>query len=398
MRISTLTMYNLSVSSMNQQQAAFNKVSQQIASGKRVVSLADDPQALTQALGVRQAQALGEQYASARVGVENALAQEENALNSVTDIYSRAKTLLVQASSESLADADRSAIASELTGLYDALLGVANTRNADGRYLFGGYQDDTAPFIKDAGGAVQFVGSKQVREQQVDGNRRMAMGHNGAEVFSRVHGSAGYGVEAAMENQGAARFGTITINNPDHANFGQAYSIEFVEQAGELGYSVNGGAVQAYQQPMQIALDGIELELSGTPVAGDRFNVAPGDALNTNMFTTFERAIAVLNQPSNTESARATRANQLRSGLQQLDHGLDNVLTTRAEVGARLNELETLEVMGGTRKLSQAQTLSDLVDLNYAEASAEYSLRIVGLQAAQKSFMSIQDMSLFKLL
>ncbi|RUO56782.1 MULTISPECIES: flagellar hook-associated protein FlgL [Pseudidiomarina] len=398
MRISTPTMYNLNVSSMNRQQAEFSQISQQIASGKRVVNIADDPQAMTQAVNIRQSKAVTEQYAEARVGVRNSLAQEENVLNTVSDVYARAKTLLVQASSDTLADPDRAAVASELKGLYESLQGLANTRDGNGRYLFGGYQDDTAPFIKNGAGTVDYVGNTNVREQQIDGDRRMAIGHSGQDVFLNVHNSANYGVQADAANQGALRFDNVNIIDPNDPNFGQQYDITFEENAGQLQYRVNGGAAIDYNDPMKIPLDGIELEVNGVPVAGDQLTVARGADLNTNIFRTFEQAIAVLDQPAATDNQKANRANQIRSAMQQFDNSLDNVLTTRAEVGARLNELDGLDTIGGNRELAYEQALSDLVDLNYVEASAEYSLRIVGLQAAQKTFVSMKEMSLFKFL
>lgn len=398
MRISTPTMYNLNVSSMNRQQAEFSQISQQIASGKRVVNIADDPQAMTQAVNIRQSKAVTEQYAEARVGVRNSLAQEENVLNTVSDVYARAKTLLVQASSDTLADPDRAAVASELKGLYESLQGLANTRDGNGRYLFGGYQDDTAPFIRNAAGTVDYVGNTNVREQQIDGDRRMAIGHSGQDVFLNVHNSADYGVQADAANQGSLRFDNVNIIDPNDPNFGQQYDITFEENAGQLQYRVNGGVAIDYDDPMKIPLDGIELEVNGVPAAGDQLTVARGADLNTNIFRTFEQAIAVLDQPATTDTQKANRANQIRSAMQQLDNSLDNVLTTRAEVGARLNELDGLDTIGGNRKLAYEQALSDLVDLNYVEASAEYSLRIVGLQAAQKTFVSMKEMSLFKFL
>ena len=45
--------------------------------------------------------------------------------------------------------------------------------------------------------------------------------------------------------------------------------------------------------------------------------------------------------------------------------------------------------------LNYDQTLSDLVDLDYAEAISEYSLRQIGMQAAQKAFVDIKGLSLF---
>ena len=81
--------------------------------------------------------------------------------------------------------------------------------------------------------------------------------------------------------------------------------------------------------------------------------------------------------------------------MRELDNSLDNVLTRRASVGARLNELDLVDTVSGNRMLNYDQTMSDLVDLDYAEAVAEYSLRQVGLQAAQRAFVDVQGMSLF---
>ena len=84
--------------------------------------------------------------------------------------------------------------------------------------------------------------------------------------------------------------------------------------------------------------------------------------------------------------------------MREFDNGMDNVLTTRAEVGARLNELDALDTIGGNRTLAYEQTLSDLVDLDYVEAASQYSVRMVGLQAAQKAFVDMKDLSLFNFL
>ncbi|CUA88580.1 flagellar hook-associated protein FlgL [Pseudidiomarina woesei] len=398
MRISTLTMYNQNVSSMNRQQTEFMKIGQQIASGKRIVNISDDPQAMTQAINISQSKSVSNQFNDARVGVRNSLSQEESVLNTVNDVYSRAKTLMVQASSDTLSDADRASVSSELRGLYESLIGLGNTRDGNGRYLFGGYQDDTAPFVRDANGDVSYVGNTEVREQQVDGERRMAVGHSGDKIFRSVHSSAGYLADAGLNNQGTLQFGGINIVDSNHPDFGQAYDIEFADNAGQMQYRVNGGAWADYSNPTNVALGGIEVELEGTPADGDTLRVARGQDNNMDIFRTFEKALAVLDNPATTDAEKAQRTNTLRTVMRELDNGMDNVLTTRAEVGARLNELDALDTIGGNRTLAYEQALSDLVDLDYVEAASQYSVRMVGLQAAQKAFVDMKDMSLFNFL
>jgi flagellar hook-associated protein 3 FlgL len=81
--------------------------------------------------------------------------------------------------------------------------------------------------------------------------------------------------------------------------------------------------------------------------------------------------------------------------MRELDNSLDNILSERASFGAKLNELDLVDLVGGNRDLNYDQTLSDLVDLDYGEAVTDYSLKQVGLQAAQKAFVDIQGLSLF---
>ncbi|NGO91018.1 MAG: flagellar hook-associated protein 3, partial [Halomonas sp.] len=168
MRISTVTMFEQSTASLNRQQSDFLKVSQQIASGRRVVNPSDDPQAASRAVGVDQSKAITEQYADARISARNSLSQTESILNSISDAVISAKTLLVQASSDTLSDVDRESIASELKGIYETLIGQANATDGNGRYIFGGYKDNAPPFVKSADGSVEYVGDSNGREQRVD--------------------------------------------------------------------------------------------------------------------------------------------------------------------------------------------------------------------------------------
>ena len=304
MRISTVTMFEQSTASMNRQQSDFLKVSQQIASGRRVVNPSDDPQAASRAVGVDQSIAITEQYADARVSARNSLSQTESILNSVSDAVTSAKTLLIQASSDALSDADRESIASELEGVYETLIGQANATDGNGRYLFGGYKDDAPPFSKDGDDKIQYQGDSNVRQQRVDASRLMPVGENGESIFS-----------------------------PNGAD--------------------------------------------------------------SSLFSTMENAIDVLKAPAETEEQKTNLHDTLKASMNELDDGLDNVLTVRASAGARLNELDVIDAVSSNRIMNYTQTLSDLVDLDYAEAISEYSLRQVGLQASQKAFVDIKGMSLF---
>ncbi|MDI5987308.1 flagellar hook-associated protein FlgL [Halomonas sp. M4R5S39] len=400
MRISTVTMFDQSVSSMNRQQGEFMKVGQQIASGRRVVNPSDDPQAASRAVGVSQAQAVTQQYADARVSARNALAQSESVLNSVSNAITGGKTLLVQAASDTLSDADRQSVASELRGIYETLIGQANATDGNGRYLFGGYKDDSPPFIRDGDGKVEYIGDQSTRAQRIDASRLMPVADNGARIFQSVASGAGYIAEAG-DNAGNVTFKGPQVTDPADPDFGETYTLTFDEDGGgnpTFEVTAADGSVAAdgaYVAGQPIAFGGLSLTLDGTPAPGDEIRVGQAEAMNSDLFVSFEKALAVLETPTTTPAEKAELRNTLNTVMRELDNGLDNVLTVRASVGARLNELDVVDAVGDNRMINYEQTMSDLVDLDYAEAISEYSLRQVGLQAAQRAFVDIKGLSLF---
>lgn len=401
MRISTVTLFEQSVSSLVRQQSDYLKVGQQIASGKRVITPSDDPQAASKAVAIARSIAVNQQYADVRISTRNTLSQEESVLGSIGDAISSAKTLLVQAGNVTLSDADRFSLANELNGIYEALLGQANASDGNGRYLFGGYQDNSPPFIKDElTGTVSYQGDEGVVTQQVDASRQMSGTDNGKRIFQTVHGSAGYLAQA-----GAANAGTVTFTGPEvadtgDASFGTGFEVAFTVAAdGTTTYSTDGGTTQVpYKSGQNIVINGLSLTLEGAPADGDSIVVSAAKDADPDLFRTLKDLSDALNAPVQSDADRARLRNTLSTAGRELDNALDNVLSVRVSVGARLNELDVLDTMGGNRELSYEQTLSNLVDLDYSKAISEYSLRQVGLQAAQKAFVDIQQLSLFRLL
>lgn len=428
MRISSVTMFEQSTASINQQQSDFLNVSKQIASGRRVVNPSDDPQAAARAVRVDQSKAVTQQFEDSRVSARNSLAQTESILNSVSDAVTSAKTLLVQASSDTLSDVDRESIASEMRGVYETMIGQANATDGNGRYLFGGYADNAPPFVKNADGDVEYKGDNNAREQRIDSSRLMPVTENGDSIFKSVPSGAGYVAEATKtdingdplagnnaRNDGSVTFGGPQVSNVNDDGYGDSYRIAFSDNTTdadvEFDYRVerfdaandewdtatpveNGNYTGDGQT---VSFGGLDVTLDGEPEAGDQILVAQAgsDQREPNLFRTMEEAIRVLEKPVETDAEKADLRNTLNTSMRDLDNALDNVLTVRASAGARLNELDVVDAVGGNRMLNYEQTLSDLVDLDYVDAISEYSLRQVGLQASQQAFVDVKGMSLF---
>jgi flagellar hook-associated protein 3 FlgL len=157
------------------------------------------------------------------------------------------------------------------------------------------------------------------------------------------------------------------------------------------------GAVNApFTSGQSISFDGLQFNVTGAPGDGDTFTVKPSS--NQSVFTTLSNLIDTLSKPADTPAAKAALSNGLADGLTNIDNALDNVLTVRASVGARLQQIDSLDDIGSDRDLQYSSTLSDLQDLDYTKAISQLSQQQVTLQAAQQSFVKITGLSLFNFL
>jgi flagellar hook-associated protein 1 FlgK len=92
---------------------------------------------------------------------------------------------------------------------------------------------------------------------------------------SKLAAASAITASAASTNKGTATVSTGTVTDPGNADLTTPASIVF---ATPTTYSINGGAVQTLPASGDISANGWEVVVSGTPAAGDTFNVGP----NTN--------------------------------------------------------------------------------------------------------------------
>jgi flagellar hook-associated protein 3 FlgL len=74
------------------------------------------------------------------------------------------------------------------------------------------------------------------------------------------------------------------------------------------------------------------------------------------------------------------------------------VLAVTASVGTRLRETEAVTTASEDLDLNYETRLSQLRDLDYARALSDLTFQQMHLEAAQKSFVRIAELSLFNLL
>lgn len=182
MRISTQTLFDSGAARIGDLQSSLYKTQQQLATGRRVLTPSDDPIAAARALEVTQSQSLNTQYGTNRGYAKDSLAMVDSTLSSVTELLQNVKTTAISAGNGSLGDGERASIATALQSSLDQLVGLSNTRDGQGNYLFSGFQTNTPAFAQTATG-VQYQGDQGQRLIQVDSSRQMAVSSQGQAVF-----------------------------------------------------------------------------------------------------------------------------------------------------------------------------------------------------------------------
>ncbi|ARC40507.1 MULTISPECIES: flagellar hook-associated protein FlgL [Citrobacter] len=187
MRISTQMMYQQNMRGITNSQAEWIKFGEQMSTGKRVINPSDDPIAASQAVVLSQAQAQNSQYTLARTFATQKVSLEENVLSRATTAITAAQEKIVNAGNGTLSDDNRASLATDLQGLRDQLMNLANSTDGNGRYIFGGYKTEVPPFAQTDG---TYSGGTENITQQVDAARSMVIGHTGDKIFNSVTSNA----------------------------------------------------------------------------------------------------------------------------------------------------------------------------------------------------------------
>ena len=401
MRVSTSQIYQSGARSLMDGQSSLYKLQNQLSTGKRFVSAQDDPVAAAQVLLNSQSLAINSQYADNQSNATSQLALEEDRLQSVVDSVQYIMEQVVAGGNASYSDSQREYIAENLQSQFDFLLGMANSTDASGYYLFSGYQGSTKPFQQLANGSVQYVGDDGQRLLQVGASRQIAVSDSGRDIFQNIRtGNGTFSLAAASANTGTGVIGSGSVLDPTSWT-GNSYQIQFTSSTSYTVTDTTTATVigsYTYASNTEItAVPGISFSIQGDPASGDSFTVAP--STNQSIFTTLQNLISAFSTDiSGNATAGASVRNTINAEMENLDRTLENVSTVQASIGSRRSELSSLTNVSEALELHYQERISDLQDIDYAEVISAFSQQQLQLEAAQSSFAKISGLSLFNYL
>lgn len=403
LRVSTANFYRSGESNIVERQAELLKVQAQLSSGKRINSPGDDPLGAADVNSIRSGLSQFAQFRDNQGHARYLLNLAESAIAGVVQTVQDVQTRLVEAANGSLNDADRRTLATDLEGQLARLVGLANSPDGAGGYLFAGARENTVPFAQ-SGTTVSFAGDDTLQKLEISKDRFQQVKFSGDGLFLKPRaGNGSFTTDAAAANTGAAWIDPGSVTNPA-ALTGRPYRIEFAVTGGVTSFSVqrdDGGGVfttvvpaTPYTAPQSIGFDGIQVSIAGTPANNDRFDIAP--APYQSLFDTVARAIATLRAPvQGNTAAQAQFRTDLSQAQASMQQALDHVLLRRSEIGTSLAELDSYEVVNDDRQLQYQTRLSAVEDLDFAQAASELARRQSAFEAALASYSKVSKLTLF---
>jgi flagellar hook-associated protein 3 FlgL len=282
MRVSTSQIYSIATLGISQAQNAVTKTQEQMATGKRVLSPADDPVAATTILQLNQELARTEQYKKNIDVADNSLNLEETNLQTVVDLVHRIREIAVSAGNTAVyTAADYDALAAEVDTRINELLNLQNTRNASGQYIFAGYQSGTKPFEGDGGGNYAYKGDEGQLRLQASSSVSVAVSDSGKKLFVDIPSGHNTFITSASEFNKSVPPAIITVGQVfDQAAFDKLYPddlvVTFTKTASAINYSVtqksNGKQLlvnQPYVAGVDIEVAGAKFQVLGNPYPGE---------------------------------------------------------------------------------------------------------------------------------
>jgi flagellar hook-associated protein 3 FlgL len=406
MRIASSQIYESGLKGIQERQASVARTQAEISAGKKLLTPADDPAAATLAERIQQEAASSDQYLRNIDVAERELRQEETQLSGVEDVLYRLRELFVSAGDAAYGVSERGNIASELEAKAIELQGLFNAQGAGGEYIFGGYKGSSAPFVTRPGGAVEFTGDTGQRFLQVSTGIDIAVRDNGKYLFDDI--PAANKTFITRVGVGNAGDGNITTGRLyDQAAWDAVYPddvvLRFDEPLGPNSFSVvrrdnvTGAetpiSTQTFASGSVVRVAGAEFQIIGSPAAGDEFVL---EASNTQpLITTIQRMAAALRSTDETPLGNTERSAAIAEGLANLGSAESQVFAGRADLGSRLDLIDSARGQQEQSKLINQELLSKVQDLDYNEAISRLSFQSFVLEAAQKSLAKIAGVSLF---
>ena len=378
-RLSTTQMYNNSMNSMLQSNSRVNNVNNQMGTGKRVLTPADDPVAAAQTLNSKTRMAIVEQYNRNTDFGDKNLSLTESVLDQTETALISLKERAIQLGSDQWSDEQIKASGVEVKEMLNHLQGLLNTRNESGEYIFAGSQAEQKAYDGNI-----FKGDAIEREAQVADDTFIKMLTSGARVFE--------GLDIGADKLKPTYDPNKTIPDPDVAT-------NFIDDPANPGTNIPDPAKftetpvgSGIFQPNAGADVTMKPDPSNLGFTNDPAQYGEDGAYPNNMLGVLQHLV---DATGNGNPAGPVNKEAIRNAIQNIDVAFEQVSQSRSQIGARQNTLSAVKESNTDFKDFAKQSISDLEDLDYSEAYIRLQTSMLSYQAGMQVSGKVSSLSLF---
>ncbi len=332
MRISTSWSQQLGINAMNAQQVKMSKTQMQLSSGLNITTPSEDPASAVSILSLEESIEKSRQYQSNIAITRSRLNIEEGALATAETVLFRAKELTVQALNAPLTTKDFQAVKSEIDQMLKQMVGISNTQNANGEYVFSGDLSQTPSVAWDTDtNSYVYQGGVNQRALDIAPERRVADGDLGLNVFFDIDSVSQHADRTVNSNEINTRSVFDTLQALSQALSGH-YEVPEATLTGDrfMRYGVDyssGGTLGA-----------TSFTLTGDDGAGGTAAVNISlPAVATDVYESLDEVVTAINLQLSGSNMEA-RSNGNKIEFVSLTKGLDSNIQITAGTGSFLTD------------------------------------------------------------
>ncbi|RKD32331.1 flagellar hook-associated protein FlgL [Thermohalobacter berrensis] len=413
MRITNNMLVNNMMRNLNRNLKKMDRIQQKLSSGKKFQLPSQDPIGVSRSLKLHTDISKIDQYKRNLDDANSWLDITESALSEIGDVLQRARELTVQASNGTNTEEDLEKIASEIKQLKDHLINVANTTYA-GRYVFSGFKTDV-PLLDENGNykltnyentytinpsITTITGNTVSKFDFSNDNLKIQIkeGTNTDVITLDSDYTDMTGLITEMNNQISNTSVNVT-NNAGSLEFTGTSAIEIVQVSGNiedigLDYTMDNIAANRSIKQSEIMRynvgisDQVDVNTVGTRVFGifdgdysdgnfdeiatgyrensDKKAADKGDADKSYLIQIFDDLIGAL---------ESNDSDVIEETLGRIDKANNNLLSVRADIGAKVNRLELTQKRLESAEINFTKLLAENEDADLSEVIMDLKMK-----------------------
>lgn len=408
MRLSNNQIFSRSMQDMSQTQKRLNTAHSQVTSQEKFRTSGDAPAEIAKSNYLNDEIKKNTQYQTNGLMLKSTLGLEETTLNNIHTAMERGRVLSVRALNGAVDSQDRQAISLEIGQVQKEVFSLANSKNANGDFIFSGTAAHLQAYVKDdQTGQYSYRGNEEDNDIQIATNVYVSGGDNGKRVFesaparliANTSNLTGNIVVVQTEIIDQGEYDNFHRSHYDHGNSanntfklnvtaplipGNSDTFEILDSTNNVLQSGN------FTSEKGIRFNGVNITAQGAAPGSLDLSLAPPN--NVNILNTLESLKMALTDSSLSNADFRERMADAQVGIENAKY---SVMSTMSTIGGRSNTITRVTESNESFKVINQEAMAILTEADLAAAMTDLTKEQNILEMSYKSFNKINNLSLF---